>query len=128
MFCRNCGKEVSDQAVMCVTCGVPPKEGKKFCNGCGVPTNAGAEICMKCGVGLGPKSGGSGEEKEWLVTLLLCILLGGLGGHRFYTGHIGIGIIQLVTMGGCYIWTIIDLYMILTGAFKDAQGNLLVKK
>ena len=31
MYCRNCGKEVAEQAVMCVACGVPPKSGKKFC-------------------------------------------------------------------------------------------------
>ena len=30
MYCRNWGKEVAEQAVMCVACGVPPKNGKKF--------------------------------------------------------------------------------------------------
>jgi len=66
--------------------------------------------------------------KDWLTTLLLCIFLGGLGVHRFYTGHTVIGIVQLLTLGGCGIWSLVDLIMIAIGNFKDAQGNALVKK
>lgn len=65
------------------------------------------------------------SEKEWLVTLLLCLFLGGIGVHRFYAGKIGTGILQLITMGGCGIWTLIDLIMILTGNFKDKDGNVI---
>lgn len=68
-----------------------------------------------------------GEPKEWLVTLLLCFFLGGLGIHRFYTGHTGIGIAQLLTLGGCGIWALIDFIMIIVGNFKDAQGRPLKK-
>ncbi|HEX6108521.1 MAG TPA: TM2 domain-containing protein, partial [Ktedonobacteraceae bacterium] len=50
-----------------------------------------------------------GMQKDWLTTLLLCIFLGFLGVHRFYTGHIVIGLIQLFTFGGCGIWWLIDL-------------------
>lgn len=125
MYCRNCGKEVADQAVMCVSCGVPPKNGKNFCQNCGEGSVPGAEICAKCGVRLA-QAGSDG--KDWLTTLLLCIFVGGLGVHRFYTGHTVIGIIQLLTLGGCGIWTIIDLIFIITGSFKDSDGNLLVRK
>ena len=125
MYCRNCGKEVPEQAVMCVSCGVPPKIGKKFCQNCGMGTNVAAEICTKCGVRL---TTGTPEGKDWLITLLLCIFVGFLGIHRFYTGHTVLAILMLLTLGGCGIWTIIDLIMIVTGSFKDAKGNALVKK
>ena len=67
------------------------------------------------------------EPKEWLVTLLLCFFVGVLGIHRFYTGHIGIGVAQLLTFGGCGIWALIDFILILVGSYKDAEGRPLKK-
>jgi hypothetical protein len=128
MYCRNCGNEVSEKAVMCVACGTPPKAGDKFCDNCKAETNASSAICMKCGVSLKNGNPMQGEGKDWLTTLLLCFFLGFLGVHRFYTGHTGIGVVQLLTLGGCGIWTLIDFIIIIVGNFKDAKGNLLVKK
>ena len=68
------------------------------------------------------------QQKVWLTTLLLCIFVGGLGVHRFYTGHTGIGIVQLLTLGGCGIWSLIDLIMIITDKFTDSNGMPLLKK
>jgi TM2 domain-containing membrane protein YozV len=67
------------------------------------------------------------QPKDWLTTLLLCIFLGWLGVHRFYTGHIVIGVIQLLTVGGCGIWALIDLIMIITDSYRDSNGLPLVK-
>lgn len=63
------------------------------------------------------------SDKNWLATLLLCLFLGGIGVHRFYVGKVGTGILQLITFGGCEIWTLIDLIMIITGSFTDKDGN-----
>ena len=65
------------------------------------------------------------NKKDWLVTLLLCIFLGTIGVHRFYAGKIGTGILQLITLGGCGVWTLVDLIMIITGKFTDGQGNAI---
>ncbi len=66
-------------------------------------------------------------QKDWLLTLLLCLFLGVFGIHRFYTGHILIGLIQLFTFGLCGIWTLIDLILIATDNYKDANGLPLRK-
>ena len=45
-------------------------------------------------------------------TVMICSILGfvGIGGiQRFITGQIGMGILYLLTLGLCYIGTIIDL-------------------
>jgi TM2 domain-containing membrane protein YozV len=65
------------------------------------------------------------SDKEWLVTLLLSLFLGTLGIHRFYVGKIGTGILQLITLGGCGVWTLIDIIMIITENFKDKDGNVI---
>ena len=83
---------------------------------------------MKCGVGLKNGEGINGEGKDWLTTLLLCFFLGVFGVHRFYTKHTGIGVAQLLTFGGCGIWALVDFIMILMNSYKDADGNLLVRK
>jgi TM2 domain-containing membrane protein YozV len=68
------------------------------------------------------------EGKDFLTTLLLAVFAGGFGAHRFYTGHTGIAVAQLLTLGGCGFWALYDIIMIATGSFKDANGNALVKK
>ena len=65
------------------------------------------------------------SEKGFVPALLLCLLLGGLGVHRFYVGKIGTGILMLVTFGGLGIWALIDLIVIAVGSFKDKNGLVL---
>lgn len=72
--------------------------------------------------------GAQAVPKDWMTTLLLCIFLGWLGIHRFYTGHTVIGIIQLLTAGGCGIWVLIDFIMILTDSYRDSNGLPLVRR
>lgn len=74
-----------------------------------------------------PLAQGAAPPKPWMTTLLLCLFTGVVGGHRFYVGKMGSGAIMLFTLGGCTIWTLVDLYMILTGKFTDKYGQPLLK-
>jgi hypothetical protein len=112
---------------------VPAQSAKfMYCPNCYAQVAEGAEICSNCGFGLTRGRGRAlereADDKEWLITLLLCIFVGSLGAHRFYTGHFGIGVVQLLTLGLCGIWTIIDLISILTGNYRDAWGRPLLKQ
>ena len=62
------------------------------------------------------------SPKSRLVALLLCFFLGALGVHRFYVGKVGTGVLMLITLGGCGIWMLIDLILIVVGSFKDKDG------
>lgn len=67
------------------------------------------------------------EKKSWVTALILSILLGSLGVDRFYLGYIGLGILKLVTLGVCGVWSLVDIILIATNKMKDAQGNELEK-
>lgn len=65
------------------------------------------------------------SDKGFVPALLLCFFLGPLGVHRFYVGKVGTGLLQLVTLGGLGIWTLVDFIMIAVGSFRDAQGRAI---
>jgi TM2 domain-containing membrane protein YozV len=104
MFCSNCGKEIEDGSEFCPNCGNSFKEGS-------------VKKCIQ--------EDKNKSESSWIATLLLCIFLGNIGVHRFYTGNIGTGLLMLFTCGGCGVWTIVDLIIIAVGNFRDGDGKLL---
>lgn len=113
MFCSKCGKEIDDEAVVCVHCGCATKN---------TVTNQ--------------------PNKSMLVAILLWFFFGMLGAHRFYAGDsqtgsvqffltiIGlltcwfvIGFIPLIVVG---IWVFIDLFLLISGEIKSQDGSKLV--
>tara|TARA_Y100001936_G_scaffold57173_1_gene56138 strand:- start:1005 stop:1226 length:222 start_codon:yes stop_codon:yes gene_type:complete len=68
------------------------------------------------------------SDVDWTTLLILSVLLGGLGVDRFFSGHIGLGVLKLITIGGCGIWALIDIIMIVTGKFRDGDGRLVVNQ
>jgi TM2 domain-containing membrane protein YozV/ribosomal protein S27AE len=81
---------------------------EKFCSECGAVIKVKAEICPKCGVrqmsaptaiNLGPVAS---NGKSRIAAALFAFFLGGFGGHKFYLGQIGLGILYLI-----FCWTFI---------------------
>lgn len=102
-----------------------------YCPNCGKPVTGETNFCPECGAPLKianyqnqPDSNRTNEDR-WLIALILCILVGSLGVHRFYTGNIVTGVLMLITLGGCGVWTIIDLIMIAANTYRDGNGNTL---
>lgn len=64
------------------------------------------------------------SSKSSITAIILCCLgfIGFCGLHRFYVGKIGSGLVNLFTCGMCWIWTIVDLVLLVTGNFTDSQG------
>ncbi len=108
-FCKHCGEKISADAVICTKCGRQVEELKTaqentpniVINNANTNTNVNAGIM-------------AGRAKNKWVALILCIFLGFVGGHKFYEGKIGMGILYIFTGGLFGIGVLIDLIVILT--------------
>lgn len=145
MYCRNCGKEVNENAAACLNCGAAPKNGKAFCPNCGAKTNENQVICTNCGVGLNNSNGGQGGNKssKTLIGILACIpFVTNFGIHYYLFGAKNKFIINIVAfivscilifvgvgfIGYGVIWIINLIFgiRVLTGKItEDANGNPL---
>lgn len=57
--------------------------------------------------------GGYGRPKDKWISFFLCLFLGIFGGHKFYEGKIGAGILYLLTAGLCGVGVLVDLIILL---------------
>ncbi len=64
-------------------------------------------------------------NKSFLVAWLLSLFLGQFGADRFYLGYTGLGVLKLVTLGGCGIWSLIDWILIWAGSLNAQDGTAL---
>lgn len=130
VYCRNCGEEISENAVVCPKCGAATD---KFHENTAQAqpnivinnnnTNTNVNTNKNTNTNINRNSGGVAySPKSKIVALVLAILFGTLGIHRFYVGKIGSGILYLFTGGLFCIGWIVDIIKIVTGKFQDKNG------
>lgn len=83
-------------------------------------------ISLAAPYGIEPTTGLPYSSKSKTAAGLLGIFLGGFGVGRFYTGHVGLGIAQVLvtffTLGFGAWWGLIDGIVMLAGRPTDATG------
>ena len=87
----------------------------------GAPQPAGigqAPLQPQAAARIRPAIAGGVSEKSQGVAFLLSIFLGALGVDQFYLGNVGLGILKLITAGGCGIWALLDVMIIGIGSYK----------
>lgn len=110
-FCSHCGGSIDAQAVVCPLCGcqvdqVAAATPNIVINNTNTNTNTQVQKQTMGRVVVGrPKN-------KW-VAVLLCLFLGAFGGHKFYEGKIGMGILYLFTGGLFLIGVIVDFIALL---------------
>lgn len=101
MFCKECGNQIPDAAVICMKCGVP--------------------------TGIAPVPG-TRSDKSRTVYALLGLFIGPLGIHNFYAGFKGKAVAQLLItlltgwlifpLAAVWVWNIVEVCTVT----KDAKG------
>jgi len=112
MLCPNCSTTFSEATLNCPSCGALAGDPPRTASGVPVASNFNA----------------MDDRCDWLTTLLLTIFLGKFGVHRFYTGHIAMGVLMFFTLGCCGVLWIYDIIMIVTDKYQDSEGRPLVRK
>ncbi len=108
--------------------------GTSYCVRCGGSMPGEDRYCRACGweAGVEPPTPpprpviANASESNRLAALLLCVFIGVFGGHRFYVGKTGTGILWLCTFGLFTIGAIYDLVLIATGEFRDSDERKVV--
>lgn len=135
--------------VFCSLCGANNTEGSTFCSSCGgsispaknensqqntqpvqaampnIVVNVQQQQQQQQAPLLGHFDPSMPSDKSGATALILCLFLGMFGGHQFYAGRSGTGILYFFTMGFFGIGVFIDAISIVTNSYKDQYGRVM---
>lgn len=111
--------------VYCPDCGAPMAPDDRFCSSCRWDAERPTEHAQRQPP-KSPRNLGTPSDKNRLTTLILCIVAGFMGVHRFYAGRAGSGVLWLLSFGLLGVGWIYDIVMIATGEFVDDKGNRIL--
>ncbi len=63
--------------------------------------------------------------KDTLIMFILSFCFGNYGVDRFMLGQVGLGVLKLLTVGGCGIWWLIDLFLIMEETKKTNYEKIM---
>jgi hypothetical protein len=63
------------------------------------------------------------SDRSRSVALVLGVIGGLFGMHRFYAGRARSAVWMILTLGGAGLWWLYDLILLASGEFRDAQGR-----
>lgn len=110
-FCKFCGSQIAEEAVICTHCGRQVEEFKAAAEQPSIVINN-ANTNSNVNTNRIDAALARRVKNKW-VSFLLCLFLGFLGAHKFYEGKIGAGILYLLTGGIFGIGWFIDCIILL---------------
>ena len=113
-FCKFCGEKIPADAVICIKCGrqVENMAGKDSAPII-INNSASSSSSSSAAATAAIQAINSGRARSKWVALLLCMFLGWCGGHKYYEGKIGTGILYSLTFGLFFLGAFIDFFNIL---------------
>lgn len=123
MKCPNCGEDATGK--FCDYCGT--KMPQQVEPSASWPSTTPEASTAKYESAAGNYASAAGaSDKSRTIALVLAIVFGVLGVHRFYVGKVGTGVLYLFTLGLIGIGWIYDIVMICLGRFSDNQERPLL--
>lgn len=111
-FCKHCGQQIPDDAVICTKCGRQVEEIHSSSIPSNIIINNSASASATASASASASGNGKRAINKW-TAFILCLLLGLFGAHKFYEGKTGLGILYLFTFGLMGIGWLIDMIVIL---------------
>jgi len=124
--CKICGAPLNGR--VCEYCGTPAERSgwKNWAGGFRSSGRQGNSFGEGSPAGVNASVAVASPKSKW-VALVLCLLFGRFGVHRFYVGKVGTGLLYCCTKGLWMVGVVVDAIAIITDNFEDSKGRRLTR-